>query len=707
MGYPSRGRGYSSASRGNRRPDGGARTGAVVAVAVAVAAGWRSFYLLRLHSSPLADLLEMDSRIYWEWATTLLRDGWVGSRQFFMGGLYPYFIAVVRTVTGHSVLAMQVLQCLMSVATIGLLTQLVTRLYGWRWGLGMGCLLAGYGPWIFLDGQILMEPLLLALQAVWLLLLIADWERPNSVCVTAALGGLVGLMALARGSNLLLAIPTAVWLLRAAARGRRHVLLMTLVIGATALPTTIRSLVIGREWIPYTYGLGYNFFVGNGEGATGVFRTPPRGAYLPPDPVFEGGAIADGRDILRERLGSPLSPGQSSAMWFRLGIEGVLADPGRWVALLGWKIVLLVNRQEATQIQSPHAFNEVAGPMGWGWVGGFALLGVIGLAGILLGAATGGMPRLLVIAWGCLALAPVLFFVTDRYRIHLIPIMVLLAPLGLQGSLKIFSTRGTLRRITAAIPMSLSALIVFYPVVNETPAKRRFDVATTLAGAYLQQEREGDALRALEQAIAIDRAYSLPGAETPAGRAARADVYARRAALAMNQGRWTLAIDDLHIAIGLDPSRTRYARDLSIALAADGRLESALRLMPADAISRAALREEIISRIRESESQRRLGALEGYLMALNAAAPHWEPAVVALVRHLIVQGRVTAAEVRLERELVHGLRRSVYQVHLAAVRLREGKPSKSQELLRAIPDEARTRDPVVAATMKTFGLVVD
>jgi hypothetical protein len=237
----------------------------------------------------------------------------------------------------------------------------------------MGCLLAGYGPWIFMDAQILMEPLLLALQALWLLLIISGGDTPNSVRRTVSLGGLVGLMALARGANLLLAIPTAAHLCTPATRVNRgrHFLIMALMIVVSALPTTVRSFVVGREWIPYTYGLGYNFYVGNGEGATGVFRNLPRSAVSPPDPAFEGGALGDGRDILLDRTGWLLTPSQSSTVWFDLSLADFASDPGRWAVLLGQKFLLLVNHEEATQIQSPRAFAAVAGPIGWPWLGGF------------------------------------------------------------------------------------------------------------------------------------------------------------------------------------------------------------------------------------------------------------------------------------------------------------------------------------------------
>jgi Tfp pilus assembly protein PilF len=243
-------------------------------------------------------------------------------------------------------------------------------------------------------------------------------------------------------------------------------------------------------------------------------------------------------------------------------------------------------------------------------------------------------------------------------------------------------------------------------MVQSSPEKQRFDVSTTLASAYLQQGSEDEAARSLEEAIAIDRRYSLPAAETSTGRATRAGVYAMHAEFAMSKGHWARAIDDLQTAVGLVANGSQHTMALSIALAANGQTESAQRLMPADSSGRAALRDEIIMRIRDCESHQRQGALEGYLRALNASQPHWEPAVVALVRYLLTQGRGSEAEHLLASELHHGLRRPVHQVHLAAVRASEGRQSESQELLQAIPEEIRTHDPTVIATMQTFRLGV-
>src|SRR4030095_6515069 len=69
----------------------------------AVALAWRCVVLLRLSRTPLLGMLTADSKTYWEGATAIRAGEWVPRGPFFLGPLYPYWLAALRTVVGDDV----------------------------------------------------------------------------------------------------------------------------------------------------------------------------------------------------------------------------------------------------------------------------------------------------------------------------------------------------------------------------------------------------------------------------------------------------------------------------------------------------------------------------------------------------------------------------------------------------------------------------
>src|SRR5437867_2522140 len=63
-----------------------------------IAAAWRLAYLARLRHTQFAATLDADARIYWDWSESILRHGPAPPSPFFLAPLYPYMLALVRTI---------------------------------------------------------------------------------------------------------------------------------------------------------------------------------------------------------------------------------------------------------------------------------------------------------------------------------------------------------------------------------------------------------------------------------------------------------------------------------------------------------------------------------------------------------------------------------------------------------------------------------
>src|SRR5437868_6526325 len=129
---------------------------------------------------------------------------------------------------------------------------------------------------------------------------------------------------------------------------------------------------------------------------------------------------------------------------------------------------------------------------------------------------------------GCLIALTVgtaMFFVVDRYRLHLIPCLAILTAIGLDGSREVVRMRAW-HRVTMGLVVLLAALVlVIQPLVPHDAAKADWDYATTLGEAWLAKGNPTRAVEWLQHAAAVDERGELGHSESPWARLTRAGNY--------------------------------------------------------------------------------------------------------------------------------------------------------------------------------------
>ncbi|HDR06040.1 MAG TPA: hypothetical protein ENN88_00220, partial [Candidatus Coatesbacteria bacterium] len=152
-------------------------------VLVVLALAPRLFILSQLTPSPAFTHPVMDSKVYDDWAWTLV-DSWTNPEyagphgeaalylegSFYMGPLYAYFLTAVFLVFGHSMLAAHLAGILVGVGTVLLAAAIGRRLYGPKVGFIAGLVAALYPALGLYDSAMLMGVLLVFLAALALYL---------------------------------------------------------------------------------------------------------------------------------------------------------------------------------------------------------------------------------------------------------------------------------------------------------------------------------------------------------------------------------------------------------------------------------------------------------------------------------------------------------------------------------------------------------
>ena len=444
-----------------RQGPGWRALGAIFLVALAVR-------LLHDHVAGAAGLFDglfLDSHWYAERAAEI-RVGRESGGAYQLSPLYPYLLALFTNPAGVLDLdAVRVLQSVCGAASAVFCALIAARLGGRRAAWIGGIATALYAPWIHVGSLILAHAFqgALLVAGVWLALEAllrtpdpdrARVDRRRTLALWASAGLCMGLASAAHPASLIAAtalVPLAWWLARSA-RTSSALAYAGGVLLALA-PFTLHNLRQG-ERVVLTASSGMNFWIGNGQDAPGVFRTPP-GYDFAHDPL--------GHTLIEHDTGRKLSDAEASAAWSAKAWREIGAAPGHWLALLSRKALYFLHSGEIPQLgESFGWFRERAWTLRAPLDGRTVLLFALAAPFALLLLGERERLRVLLLPAGVLAAYAtgiVCFFVNGRYRAAVMPIALAIAACG-AVALWDLAVRGTWKRPLAVLALlgSLAAL---------------------------------------------------------------------------------------------------------------------------------------------------------------------------------------------------------------------------------------------------------
>lgn len=452
----------------------------VFVVALAV----RLLYLATAKSPSFADpLIDAD---YYDYLGERLSQGQgFPDPVFWQPPLYPLVLAGLYSFLGHQLLWPRLLQSLLGALLAALCCDLAERATGRRLaGLVAGLLVALHGPLVFYEGELLPTSLatFLGMLALWL----SVAERPS--WPRAALSGAaIGLGALAVAPTFLLVLPIGGWLFRAR---KAWGLCCLAVCVACILPATLSNRLRGGEWIPISANGGVNLWIGNNADADRMIALRPGAGWerLVDEPTRRG---------LR-------TPGQHDAWFVQKAVHWCTSWPRACLGNLAWKARLLLASREIPRNEDLAVIREdspvltVLAPQAGGVALPYVLLLPLAAAGAVHAwRERNRLLRLVLAAAAALAVSPLVFFVTGRYRTPMAPMLCILAAAGLASLL--------------ARPRSWSAWLAAAALLAASvwPVRLAVDAVDFESEMYFvvggRRARLGDdagAVRAWEQALA-------------------------------------------------------------------------------------------------------------------------------------------------------------------------------------------------------------
>ena len=432
-------------------------------IILAVALSLRLVFLVQFSSFPLFDTNIMDMDYFHRLATEGIPDTGFPSGPYFKAPLYPLFLKLIYSLFGPGPWAPRVIQIALGCLT-ALMTYLIgARLFSRRVATEAGLLVAVCGTLILYDGQLLDPTLTIAVTLVAMYLLIVGWQSGRLRWLFLA-GVFFGLSAIARAVVLTSVGGLALYLLWLKRQELRQAWKMPfcLLIGvATAIaPVTIRNFLESGEFVPIgTYG-GINLYIGNNLHSDGVSATVP-GTGLD---WWHGGVMDDTRRIADTDAGRELSPTEQSVYWRNRALREIRDNPGFFIGHLGRKLLLFLGGYElANNFDIRYVSKRIPllnylildKPVYWPW--GIVL--PLGIAGMILLGLWCPEQRFLLLFGALYVPSLLLFFVTGRYRLPLIPFLAVFAAYAIDTALTALRQQ-PVRRVMWAMAVFVALIIV-------------------------------------------------------------------------------------------------------------------------------------------------------------------------------------------------------------------------------------------------------
>tara|TARA_B100000809_G_scaffold108281_1_gene106766 strand:+ start:186 stop:2393 length:2208 start_codon:yes stop_codon:yes gene_type:complete len=464
----------------------------------------RLFYLMENRGiNPFFDAPIVDARSYLELAQRIVGGDWMGGDiPFWQPPAFPYLLALVVGICGDSIFtAARVGHAILGASSALLVYRLARRPCDRATATLAAVGTALYGPLLYFEAELLSVALEVFLYLLLLLMLARAQERNQPLDWLLA-GLTAGLATITRPNVLIFVLLFAILRFLRVPQSERRIALGRLLVAAGGLaiilaPVTLRNAVVGGEFVLISANGGVNFHIGNHAQQDSMVAIHP-GVFwerLVAEPLAAGYSSA----------------GQRSSYFYRRGISSIVDDPGGWLRLMARKTWRLVQGPEIKRNQDLYyarTHSRVLSILLWDrWLsfphGLVAPLAMLGL--ILSWRRRHDSLDLLRTFLAGYSGSVLLFFVTSRYRVPLVPVAMVFAAIALRQMLVSVRTRNW-RRVAGPAGV-LITLIIAVNVPKAPAVEEDAQLQHDLGEVMLRKRHFSLSLQHSRQALVLEPEY--------------------------------------------------------------------------------------------------------------------------------------------------------------------------------------------------------
>ncbi|MBI5185689.1 MAG: glycosyltransferase family 39 protein [Nitrospinae bacterium] len=372
--------------------------------------------------NPYFNAFLLDSEKYANWAREIIGGDWIGKGAFYHAPLYPYSVAAFFKIFGENYFFLFLFQMVLSSATAVLLYLIGRDFLNKKTGIIASLIFSFTDVFAFYGLKLLPATLVVFLLTSFVLVFkrFEDKQGPLPWIFCGILGGLPALAS----SNLLLLLPLGVGhfflcLQEKAPAKAKKALAFSLGFCLAIFPCALGNYILERDLILVAANGGETFYHGNNINAAGTYAPPPE---ITASLQFQN---EDARKAAERETGRPLGASEVSRFWFRKALSFIIEDPRRYLILELQKLHWLVSGTDTSIIYYMNfERNEFTPGLKWFFMN-YALIFPLALAGLWISMRDWKKNYLLLGAIGIQAATLMAFFVTTRYRLPLVPFLIL------------------------------------------------------------------------------------------------------------------------------------------------------------------------------------------------------------------------------------------------------------------------------------------
>ena len=430
----------------------------------------RIIYLIQFRSNPSFEFPMVDELWHLNWAKEILGGSFWGDEAYFRGPLYPYFLAFIYKIAGSSIFWTRFLQIIIGSFSAILVYAIGRKLFSKIIGIIAGFAYAAYGTIIFYETMFLIPVLyiFLLLASFYYLVLIRD---QTDIRAWIQAGICLGLAAIARPNILLLTPLILLWIyfgFRKLAGGKKLIIPLIYLLGILipVLSVTVRNYAVTGEFILISSQGGVNLYIGNNPDTEGLTMLMPE-VRLDESISWSQFAVAT-RDAAESETGIKLTAAEESSFWTKKALDFVIGNPGKFISITFKKLVYFLvgfENSDNADIYFSRSYSSLFSILIWqtplyfpfGFIFPLAILGLISQwnrrreLALLFIMIVGYIPTV------------ILFLVTARHRLPVIPFMLLFSAAGAYALYIFGKTRNWKKLITYLI-----VFIIFLLFSNRT-----------------------------------------------------------------------------------------------------------------------------------------------------------------------------------------------------------------------------------------------
>ena len=450
----------------------------------------RLYYLHALAQTPFFEPLSptLDDGVYDLRGLEIAAGAWLGKPSWlvYTTPLYPYFLGLIYRIFGHSIGTAHLIQTCLGAFTPLLVYALAKKAFNSRRvPIIAGAMAAVYVPFIFYENMLLGESVSIFLMLCALRLLVrALGQADGALRAYFPAGLLFGITALLRPNITVPVISCAIFLglylaSKKNSRGLGAAAALLLLAGhATGVsPITLKNYRLYKDFVPVAAHGGVNFYMGtNPQKGGGWHAAAGLGTGMK--------ELVDNSVVVAERAqGRPLKPSEVSAYWTAKAFDNIRGSPWGFLKLLLRRTAYFLNRYEYPDTINMLFVAEFIPLLKLGAFA-FGVVAVLAIGGLVFRRRQWSVAATLLAIFALCYAAPVgVIGVVSRYRVPIVPILIIFAASGLDCAWDCWLKRDRGRLLKFCALCALTSVLVFYPVRH-----LRFAVPYNALGIYFDQK---------------------------------------------------------------------------------------------------------------------------------------------------------------------------------------------------------------------------